>query len=102
MIFLPKTEKLQFSRVKSFAYRMLSPLCLLVHYLCELFLGGFKQNAIQGGRVFTFMRGNIFAQPRKDISSKELNPVYMQMHFPFHRHIAELYFFFRQKKVVKS
>lgn len=89
VILLPKTLKLQLSRVKGFAYRMLSPLCLLVQYLCELLLGGFKQNSMQGGRVFAFTSGNIFAQPRKDLSSKEMNPVYMQMRFPFRRHIAD-------------
>lgn len=54
-----------------------------MHCLYELLLGGFKQNSTQGGGVFT--RGNIFALnlPRKDISSKELNSVHTQMHFPF-------------------
>jgi len=97
MIFLPKTEQLQLSRVESFADRMLSPLCLLVHYLCEPFLGGFKQNSVQGGRVFTFTTGNIFAHPRKDIFSKKMNPVYMHMHFPFHGHIVDYFGFCRQK-----
>jgi len=76
---------------------MLSQLCLLVHYLCELFLGGFKQNSIQGGRAFTFTRGNIFAKPRKDISSKELNPLYMQMLFPFHRLNADYFGYCREE-----
>lgn len=98
MIFLPKPKKIQLSRVKSFACRMLSPLCLLVHYLCQPLLGGFQQNSMQGGRVFTFTAGNGFDQPRKDISSKELNPAYMQMHFPFHRIIAESFFFFPDNK----
>lgn len=102
MIFLPKTEKLQLSRVKSSAYRMLSLLCLLVHYLCELFLGGFKQNSIEGGRVFTFTRGNIFAQPRKDIFSEEWNPVYTQIPVSFHGHIAVYFGFFQTKKVGKN
>lgn len=101
MIFLPNTEKLQLSRVKSFCLEDVEPIVLT----CALFMGavlGWFQTllCIERQSLYIYKRKHICPAKKANISSKELNSEYMQMSVPFHRHIADYFGFFShtQKK----